>query len=58
MNYGSSKSAEIILLKSIFYVKNDANLSKKNLIEEYQFKCTCLVIGIFWQLQSLKHIIF
>ena len=29
MNYGSSKSAEIVLSKSIFYVKNRQNFFKK-----------------------------
>ena len=31
MNYGSSKSAKIVLSKSIFEVKNQLNLKKKNL---------------------------
>ena len=31
MNYGSSKSAKIVLSKSIFEVKNQLNLLKKNL---------------------------
>ena len=30
MTYGSSKSAEIALSESIFYVKNQLNFSKKN----------------------------
>jgi len=29
MNYGLSKSVEIVLSKSIFYVKNQRNFSKK-----------------------------
>ena len=34
MNYGSSKSAEIVLSKSIFYVKNRRNFfQKKNLFK-------------------------
>ena len=31
MNYGSPKSAKILLSKSIFEVKNQLNLKKKNL---------------------------
>ena len=31
MNYGSSKSAKIVLSKSIFDVKNQLNFFKKNL---------------------------
>ena len=31
MNYGSSKSAKIVLLKSIFDVKNQLNFFQKNL---------------------------
>ena len=31
MNYGSSKSAEMVLSKSIFYVKNRQNFFKENL---------------------------
>ena len=31
MNYGSSKSAKIVLSKSIFNVKNQLNFSKKKL---------------------------
>ena len=31
LNYGSSKSAKIVLSKSIFEVKNQLNLKKKNL---------------------------
>ena len=30
MNYGLSKSAKIVLLKSIFFVENQWNLFKKN----------------------------
>ena len=36
----SSKSANFGLSKWIFYVKNHPNLSKKKIIEEYQFKRT------------------
>ena len=38
MNYGSSKSAEIVLSKSIFYFKNQRNFFEKKIIEEYQFR--------------------
>ena len=33
MNYGSSKSAKIVLSKSIFYVKNRWNLKKKKIFK-------------------------
>ena len=42
-----SKSANFGLSKCIFYVKNHRNLSKKNFIEEYQFKGTFFVKSIF-----------
>ena len=35
-----SKSAKILLSKSIFYVKNHPNLSQFFFIEEYQFRST------------------
>ena len=44
--------------KSIFYVKNYQNLSKKNFIEEYHLWSTFFVVDIFWQLQFLNHFIF
>ena len=31
---------------------------KKNFIEEYQFRGTYIVIGIFWKLQFLKHFVY
>ena len=43
MNYGSSKSAEIVLSKSIFYFKNQRNFFKKKIIRGHQFGGTCLV---------------
>ena len=45
-----SKSSKIWLSKSIFYVKNAADLSIF-FVEEYQFRCSFFVIGIFWRLQ-------
>ena len=54
MDYGLSKSAEIVLLKSIFYVKNHPNLSQLFFIEEYhQFRST-----FFFLLTFLDKIIF
>ena len=41
----------------IFYVKNHPNLSKKNFIEEYQFRHTFFVKSIFCWLQFLNHFI-
>ena len=39
-------------------VKNYPNLSNFFFIEEYDFKGTLFVIGIFWKLHFLKHFIF
>ena len=44
----SYKIANFWLSKSFFYVKNCLNLSKKNLIGEYQSRTPTFVINIFW----------
>ena len=44
----ASKSAKIVLSKSIFYVKNQPNFFKKKFIEEYQFRRTFFVKNIFF----------
>ena len=44
--------------KSILYVKNDLNLSKKKFIKEYDFKGILFVVDIFWKLQFVDHFIF
>ena len=49
-----SKSANFGLSKWIFYVKNHPNLSKKKIIEEYQFRRTFFVKSIFSLLQFLN----
>ena len=38
MNYRSSKSAKIVLSKSIFDVNNQLNFFEKKIISEYQFR--------------------
>ena len=43
-----SKSDEIWLSKSIFYNKNNPNLSDFFFIEEYKFRRTFFLIDIFW----------
>ena len=48
MKYGSLKSAEIVLYKSIFYVKNRQNFFEKKIIWKYQFRKLFLVKNIFW----------
>jgi len=52
------KMAKFWLSKSIFYVKKYLNISKKNFIEEYDFRGTLFVIDIFWKLQFFNHFIF
>ena len=42
-----SKSAEIRLSKSIFYVKNHQNVSDFFFVEEYEFKSSFFVSDIF-----------
>ena len=49
-----SKMAKFWLSKSIFYLKNDPNLSHFFFSEEYHFRSTFFVINIFWKLQFLK----
>jgi hypothetical protein len=49
-----SKSAKVWVSKSIFYVKNQGNLSSFFFIEEYRFRSTLFIIDIFWQPQSLN----
>ena len=41
--------AKFWLSKSIFYVNNHTNLSKKNFIENYDFAGTLFVIGSFFK---------
>ena len=43
-----SKSAKILLSKSILYVKNDPNLSQFFFIEKYQCRSTLFVFDITW----------
>ena len=51
----ADKKANFWLSKWIFYIKNYSNLSNFSFfIEEYQFRGTYIVIGIFWKLQFLK----
>ena len=53
LNY-QLKSANFWYSKSIFYVKNYPNLSKKIFNKEYQFRGIFFVSDMFWKLQFLK----
>ena len=58
MNYGSSKSAKIVLTMSIFYVKNQSIFFKKNFIQEYQFRRPFVGKNIFFLIQFSNHFTF
>ena len=60
MNFGSSKSAKILLSKSIFYVKNQQIFFSHFFffIQEYQFRRPFFVKNIFLLTSILNHFIY
>ena len=58
MNHGLSKSAVIVLSKSIFYVKNRSNHSNFFFIEEHEIRSTTFINDTFCLMSFLKHFIY